>query len=114
MEEINDNNEKNRKQNINFDEHGKFVKGNTISRGKRKRTQTDKLLVALKKEGKKQGIEFWDIVAAAAFGNKDIMKAIIGKLVPNTSEITGLGGEPININLIKTIYSERINESNEP
>jgi len=30
------------------------------------------------------------------------------------NEITGAGGEPININLIKTIYSESLNESNEP
>ncbi|MCJ7790574.1 MAG: hypothetical protein MUP69_10460 [Candidatus Atribacteria bacterium] len=95
------------------DEKGHLLPGSKLAPAKRKRTQTDKLLAALKREGKKQGVEFWDVVAEAAFGNKDIMKAVVGKLVPNVSEITGLGGEPININLIKTIYSESINESNE-
>lgn len=114
MTEIVVNNEKNRDKNINFDGRGKFTKGNTISKGKRKRTQTDKLLAALKREGKKQGTDFWDAVAEAAFGNRDIMKAVVGKLVPNVSEITGLGGEPINITLHKIIYSEIKEEINEP
>jgi len=108
-----DNNVDSRK---NFEPNGKFAKGNNVSNHKRNRTQTDKLLKALKKAGKNQipPKNFWDVVAKKAFIDRDIMKAIINKLVPTTNEITGAGGEPININLIKTIYSESLNESNEP
>lgn len=79
----------------NFESNGKFAKGNNVAKHKRNRTQTDKLLVALKKKGKEIGIEFWDVVAEAAFGNKDIMKAVISKLIPNLEEVTGAGGGPI-------------------
>lgn len=44
-------NGKNRNENQNFDEKHRFIKGNTASKGKRKRTQTDKLLTALEKAG---------------------------------------------------------------
>jgi len=44
-----------------------------------------------------------------------LLENFINKYVPTKTinELTGAGGEPININLIKTIYSENINESNE-
>ena len=89
----------------------RLAKGNTIAKKRRNRTQTDKLLLALKNAGKKRGKKFWDIVADKAFIDKEIMKTVVNKLVPNISEISGIGGEPIAINLIKTIYSEEIDES---
>jgi len=98
-----DNNVENRER--NFDENGKFCKGNTISKSKkRNRTQTDKLLAALKKAGKKQNKDFWDVVATKAFIDKEIMKAVINKLVPNLTELTGADGSPLTVTLIKVIY----------
>jgi len=103
-----DNNEENRNKNKNFDEKHRFVKGNTASKGKRKRTDTERLRLALKRAGKKQTppIEWWDKVAEKAFVDKDIMKAVVNKLVPTVSEITGLGGEPVSITLHKIIYGK--------
>jgi len=100
-----DNNVENRER--NFNTNGKFCKGNTISKSKkRNRTQTDKLLAALKKAGKKQNKDFWDVVATKAFVDKEIMKAIINKLVPNLNELTGAGGSPLNITLKEIIYQD--------
>ena len=107
------NNGENRNENQNFDEKHRFIKGNNASKGKRKRTQTDKLLTALKKEGKRLNKNFWEEVAKKAFVDKEIMKAIINKLVPNISEITGAGGEPINITLKRIFYSEMGEEDKE-
>lgn len=100
----------------NINEKGQFIKGNIVSRCKRIPSQTKKLIIALNKAGKKQNppVKFWDAVADAFFVNKDIMKTVVNKLIPNTSEITGLGGEPINITLHKIIYSEIKEEINEP
>ena len=98
------NNGENWNQKSNFDEKHRFVKGHTASKGKRKRTQTDKLLAALKKAGKKQNKDFWDVVATKAFIDKEIMKAVINKLVPNLTELTGADGSPLTITLIKVIY----------
>jgi len=94
--EMTDNNVENREN--NFDEKGRFCKGNTISKSKkRNRTQTDKLLAALKREGRIQNKKFWDAVAEKAFKDKEIMKAVINKLVPNIikNELTGAGGGPV-------------------
>jgi len=88
------------------DKNGKFLKGNDIAKKKRSRTQTDKLLAALRKAGKKQNKDFWDIVATKAFVNKEIMKAIINKLVPTINELTGEGGSPILITLKEIIYQD--------
>jgi len=100
-----DNNVENRGK--NFKENGKFALGNTISKNKkRNRTQTDKLLAALKKAGKKQNKDFWDVVATKAFVDKEIMKAIINKLVPNLTELTGADGSPLNITLNEVIYQK--------
>jgi len=98
------NNGENWNQKSNFDEKHRFVKGHTASKGKRKRTQTDKLLAALKKAGKKQNKDFWDVVATKAFIDKEIMKAVINKLVPNLTELTGADGSPLTVTLIKVIY----------
>ena len=68
-------------------------------------------MLALKNAGEKRGKKFWDIVADKAFIDKEIMKTVVNKLVPNINEISGAGGEPLVINLIKTIYSEEIDES---
>ncbi len=46
-------NEENREKKVNFDEKGKFCKGNTISGNRRNRSQTEKLMTALNKAGKK-------------------------------------------------------------
>lgn len=89
----------------NFESNGKFAKGNNVAKGKRNRTQTDKLLFALKKEGAKQKKDFWDAVAEAAFGNREIMKAVINKLVPTVNEFTGAGGEPIRY-IIEPTYEK--------
>jgi len=90
----------------NRDEKGLFALGNNIAKKKRDRTQTDKLLAALKKAGKKQNKDFWDVVATKAFVDKEIMKAIINKLVPNLNELTGAGGSPLNITLKEIIYQD--------
>jgi len=102
------NNEENREKKVNFDEKGKFCKGNTISKGKRKRTDTQRLRLALERAGKKQTppIKWWDKVAEKAFIDKDIMKAVVNKLVPNINEITGAGGEPLSITLKELIYGK--------
>jgi len=100
---MNDNNVEKRG---NFETNGKFAKGNNVAKGKRKRTQTDKLLAALKKRGVTEGEKFWDRVAEKAFKDKDIMKAVINKLVPNVNELTGPGGEPLNITLREIIYGK--------
>ena len=42
-------NEETREKKVNFDEKGKFCKGNTISGNRRNRSQTDKLMTALNK-----------------------------------------------------------------
>ena len=94
------------KRGNNFQENGKFAPGNTVAKKKRNRTQTDKLLAALKKAGKKQNKDFWDVVATKAFIDKEIMKAIINKLVPNLNELTGAGGSPLNITLKEIIYQD--------
>lgn len=98
------------------DEKGRLFPGSHLAPAKRNHSAVKKLTIALGKAGRKLNPpqNWWDIVAEKAVVDKDIMRAIINKLLPNTSEITGLGGEPINIRLIKTIYSEEINESNEP
>ena len=88
----------------NRDEKGLFSPGNTIARKKRDRTQTGKLLEALKKVGKKRDQKFWDVVAEKAFLDKEIMKAIIGKLIPNLQEISGKDGSPLVINYKEIIY----------
>lgn len=102
------NNGENRSKNQNFDEKGRFTKGNNASKGKRKRTDTEKLRLALKRAGKKQDppIKWWDKVAEKAFVDKDIMKAVVNKLVPTVSELTGLGGEPLSITLRELIYGK--------
>ena len=110
------NNDENRGKKLNFDEKGKFCKGNTISKGKRKRSDTEKLRLALERAGKKQTppIEWWDKVAEAAFGNKEIMKAVINKLVPTVSEITGAGGSPVNVKyIIEKTYNQPETEKTE-
>jgi len=88
----------------NRDEKGLFSPGNTVARKKRDRTQTGKLLEALKKVGKKRDQKFWDVVAEKAFLDKEIMKAIIGKLIPNLQEISGKDGSPLTINYKEIIY----------
>ncbi|MBA7499848.1 hypothetical protein ES708_19812 [subsurface metagenome] len=55
-------NEENREKKLNFDEKGKFCKGNTISKGKRKRTQIGKLTATLKKEEGYLGRQGIDII----------------------------------------------------
>lgn len=92
----------------NFESNGKFAKGNNVAKGKRKRTDTEKLRLALKRAGEKQDppIEWWDKVAEKAFVDKDIMKTVVNKLVPTVSELTGAGGEPLNITLREIIYGK--------
>ena len=97
----------------NRDKNGKFLKGNDIAKKKRSRTQTDKLLTALKKAGKKQNKDFWDVVATKAFLDKEIMKAIINKLVPTLNELTGAGGSPLSIILQRIRYSPTEGENKE-
>ena len=96
------------KENIKRDEKGRILPGSKLAPSKRKRSDTEKLRLALKIAGKKQSppIEWWDKVAEAAFSNKDIMKAVVNKLVPTISELTGLGGEPLNITLREIIYGK--------
>lgn len=102
------NNGENRSKNKNFDEKHRFVKGNTASKGKRKRSDTEKLRLALKRAGEEQDppIKWWDKVAEKAFVDKEIMKVVVNKLVPNINEITGAGGEPVSIILRKIIYGK--------
>ena len=107
------NNGKDWNQNSNFDEKHRFIKGHTASKGKRKRTQTDKLLAALKKVGKNINKDFWDVVAAKAFIDKEIMKAVINKLVPTLNELTGEGGSPLNVILQRIRYSPTEGENKE-
>ena len=90
-------------------EKGLFAPGNTIAKKKRDRTQTGKLLEALKKVGKKRNQKFWRVVAEKAFTDKEIMKAIIGKLIPNLQEISGKDGSPINISYKEFIYEPQDN-----
>lgn len=102
---MDDNNVNNRGK--NFRENGKFAPGNTISKNKKRdRTQTGQLLAALKKAGKKRDQKFWDLVGEKAFIDKEIMKLIVSKLVPNLNEVSGADGSPLTITLNKVIYED--------
>lgn len=100
------------KEDIKRDEKGRILPGSKLAPAKRKRSDTEKLRLALKRAGKKQSppIKWWDKVAEKAFEDKDIMKVVVNKLVPTVSELTGLGGEPLNITLRKIIYSKNEKE----
>ena len=89
----------------------RLAKGNTIAKKRRNRTQTDKLLLALKNAGEKRGKKFWEVVADKAFIDKEIMKTVVNKLVPNISELTGAGGEPFNFNFIIERYEDERNQN---
>ena len=93
---------------IKRDKKGRILPGSKLAPAKRKRTDTEKLRLALKRAGKKQDppIKWWDKVAEKAFIDKDIMKAVVNKLVPTVSELTGLGGEPLSITLRELIYGK--------
>ena len=93
---------------IKRDKKGRILPGSKLAPAKRKRSDTEKLRLALKRAGKKQipPIKWWDKVAEEAFVDKDIMKAVVNKLVPNINEITGAGGEPISITLREIIYGK--------
>jgi len=81
------------------DEKGRILPGSHLAPAKRKRSDIEKLRLALKKEGKNltpsQG--FWDKVAEMAFKDPRIMQAVMNKLAPNKTEIDATieGGEPI-------------------
>ncbi|MCK4339959.1 MAG: hypothetical protein KAW87_08245 [Candidatus Cloacimonetes bacterium] len=93
---------------IKRDKKGRILPGSKLAPAKRKRTDTEKLRLALKRAGKKQDppIKWWDKVAEKAFVDKEIMKVVVNKLVPNINEITGAGGEPVSIILRKIIYGK--------
>jgi len=73
--------------NKNFDNKGKFVKGNTISRCKRNRTETDKLRQAIDKVSTKKNKEWWEHCIEMAWDDSKLMATINNKLVPNKTEI---------------------------
>ena len=88
------------------DEKGKFIPGHHATNKKRDRTQTDKLLTALRKAGQKKGLKFWNVVAEKAFIDKEIMKLVVSKLVPSLNELSGLGGSAVNVTMNKVIYED--------
>ena len=71
-----------------------FVKGDpNINRNGQPRTpEVAMLRSALKREGEKRGLDFWEVVASAAFENPKVMTAIVKKYVPDLthSEIEGI------------------------
>jgi len=71
----------------NFDNKGRFRKGNTISRCKRNRTETDKLCQAIKKVSIKKNKDWWEHCVEMAWDNPKLMATINNKLVPNKTEI---------------------------
>ena len=88
---MNDNNDKltmsKNNDNKNFDSKGKFVKGNTISRCKRNRTETDKLHQAIKKVSTKKNKDWWEHCIETAWDDSKLMATINNKLVSNKTEI---------------------------
>lgn len=89
---------------IKRDEKGRILPGSKLAPAKRKRSDTEKLRLALKRAGKKQDppIKWWDKVAEKAFVDKEIMKTVVNKLVPTVSELTGLDGSPLTFIIEKT------------
>lgn len=70
-----------------------FAKGdpNINRKGRPRNAEPELLREALRKEGEKRGIDFWEKVASYAFTDKNVMIAIVKKFVPdmNISEIKG-------------------------
>ncbi len=73
--------------NRNFDSKGKFVKGNTISRCKRNRTETEKLRQAINKVSTKKNKDWWENCIEMAWNDPRLMATINNKLLPNKAEI---------------------------
>ena len=70
-----------------------FVKGVSGNpNGRPRNAETDLLREALRKQGEKRGVDFWDKVAEFAFRDKQVMVAIIKKFVPDIN-INQLEGE---------------------
>jgi len=89
------------------DEKGRILPGGHLAPAKRKRSDIEKLRLALKKEGKNltpsQG--FWDKVAEMAYTDPGIMKAVMNKLTPNKTEIDAtIADEQKTIILIEKTY----------
>jgi hypothetical protein len=70
-----------------------FVKGDpNINRsGRPKNAEPDLLREALRKEGAKRGIDFWDKVAQFAFTDRNMTIAVLKKFIPDMThqEIEG-------------------------
>ena len=64
-----------------------FCKGDpTINRnGRPKNAEPELLREALRREGEKRGIDFWDKVAQFAFTDRNVTIAIVKKFVPDMS-----------------------------
>ena len=101
----------------NRNPNGTFKENNTVGRFPKKLTITYLTKLIRKDEklhpGKKPILLHYK---ERLYKNDNLLAKFMDKYLPtiNRNELTGAGGEPININLIKTIYSESLNESNEP
>jgi hypothetical protein len=80
-----------------------FVKGDPrINRnGRPKNAESELLRDALRREGEKRGIPFWDVVAEHAFKDKIVMTAIVKKYVPdlNHNEVEAI----VNVTQMPTV-----------
>jgi hypothetical protein len=70
-----------------------FVKGdpNINRNGRPKNAEPDLLREALRKEGEKRGVDFWDKVAQFAFTDRNMTIAVLKKFIPDMThqEIEG-------------------------
>lgn len=82
---------------------GTFQQGDPrINRqGRKSNADKDALRKALEEEGKKRGIDFWQVVAKAAFDDKGLMSVVAKKFVPDMSS-TEISGE-INVTEMPTV-----------
>ena len=91
-----------------------FVKGdpNINRKGRPKNAEPELLREALRRQGEKRGIDFWEKVAEYAFTDKNVMIAIIKKFVPditfnemeahvivNQMPTIEIDGKPLGLNL---------------
>ena len=68
----------------NHDKKGRFGVGNNANpKGNNQFTSLVPLIKALKRHGKKQKQDFWDMVAHRAWMNDTILIAILKKLLPD-------------------------------
>ena len=78
---------------VGHDKKGRFAKGNCANpKGNNQFTSLAPLLEALKKHGKKQNQDFWDMVAERVWLNETVLIAVLKKILPDQVKGEGFGG----------------------